>query len=138
MLCEKAFTPDARDAEEVIMAAKAKSRSLMEAMRTRFAPLMQSTGMLLFFLSADRQGDNHLYHKYELRCPHSVESRAPTGYIIVEGSAPSMLDSFTVFSKDGCSVKLDWQGGWGSFREADAVALDIAAGRKENTVMTFA
>jgi len=97
-----------------------------------------STGMLLFFLSADRQGDNHLYHKYELRCPHSVESRAPTGYIIVEGSAPSMLDSFTVFSKDGCSVKLDWQGGWGSFREADAVALDIAAGRKENTVMTFA
>ena len=41
MLCEKAFTPDARDAEEVIMAAKAKSRSLMEAMRTRFAPLMQ-------------------------------------------------------------------------------------------------
>jgi predicted dehydrogenase len=41
MLCEKAFTPDARDAEEVIMAAKAKSGSLMEAMRTRFTPLMQ-------------------------------------------------------------------------------------------------
>ena len=32
VLCEKAFTPDARDAEEVTMSAKAKSGSLMEAM----------------------------------------------------------------------------------------------------------
>jgi hypothetical protein len=36
VLCEKAFTPDARDAEEVIMAAKAKSGSLTEAMWTQF------------------------------------------------------------------------------------------------------
>ena len=33
---------------------------------------------------------------------------------------------------------MDWQGGRGSFWEADAVALDIATGRKENTVMPFA
>lgn len=41
VLCDKAFTPNARDAKEVIMAAKVKSGSLMEAMWTRFTPLMQ-------------------------------------------------------------------------------------------------
>jgi hypothetical protein len=67
--------------------------------------------------------------------PSFCRIEGSNGYIIVEGSAPSTPDSFTVFSKDGCSVKSDWQGGRGSFREADAVALNIAAGRKENTVM---
>lgn len=85
--------------------------------------------------------------------PSFCRIEGSNGNIIVEGSAPSIPDSFTIFSKDDCSspdnpageestakatVKLDWQGGRGSFWGADAVALDIAAGRKENTVMPFA
>jgi predicted dehydrogenase len=47
VLCEKAFTLNARDAEEVIAAAKAKSVFLMEAMWLRFTPLMQTLQKML-------------------------------------------------------------------------------------------
>lgn len=64
-----------------------------------------------------------------------------------------MPNSFTVFSKGvgsspdnpvgnkplaKATVKSDRQGGRGFFLEANAVALDVAAGRKENNVMPFA
>jgi hypothetical protein len=64
-----------------------------------------------------------------------------------------MPDSFTVFSKRGGSnpdnpageestakatVKSDRQSGRGFFWEADAVALDIVAGRRESLVMPLA
>ena len=40
VLCEKPFTVNAREAEEVIALARAKNVFLMEAMWTRFLPLM--------------------------------------------------------------------------------------------------
>ena len=67
-------------------------------------------------------------------------------YIIVEGSAPSILDSFTVFSESGglssdnpacegspakTTVESDQQSGRGSFWEVDVAALDIAGGWKQ-------
>lgn len=76
------------------------------------------------------------------------------GYIIVEGTAASAPDSFTIFPKLGISssgaveavagtnVKEQTfkfhKKGRGFFYEADAVALDIAAGRVENDIMPLA
>ena len=239
VLCEKAFTLNARDAEEVVAAAKAKGTFLMEAMWTRFKPLMQtlqkmlhqdkvigdvhrtfcdfglqldvaslppesrykdpalgagslldigiyaltwglvsldpglgvesempevlaqqtlsdgvdlSSSMLLFFPSTGRQGIITSTTNIETM-PSFCRIEGSTGYITVDGPAPSSPHSLTVFSKRGgfspdntpgeesvvkATVKLDLQGGRGFFWEADAVALDIAAGRKENAVMPFA
>jgi len=47
VLCEKPFTMNARDAEEVFAAAKKKNVFVMEAMWTRFYPLMKSLQSLL-------------------------------------------------------------------------------------------
>lgn len=239
VLCEKAFTLNARDAEEVIAAAKAKGVFLMEAMWTRFTPLMQtlrrmlheekvigevhrafcdfgldldittlppesrykdpalgagslldigiysltwglvsldpglgaqsempkilaqqtlshgvdvSSSMLLFFPSTGRQGIITSTTNTKTM-PSFCRIEGSSGYIIAEGPAPSMPDVFTVFSKGGGSspdnpagdesitkatVRSDRQGGRGFFWEADAVALDIAAGRKEDAIMPFA
>ncbi len=70
------------------------------------------------------------------------------GHIIVEGLVGSHPDSFTVFHKSDAPAagvpfafhqegqRLNFnQEGWGFYYEADAVALDIAAGRKENAIM---
>ncbi|OBT75646.1 hypothetical protein VF21_05199 [Pseudogymnoascus sp. 05NY08] len=47
ILCEKAFTLNAREAREVFAAAKAKGVFIMEAMWTRFFPLTQTLQRLL-------------------------------------------------------------------------------------------
>jgi predicted dehydrogenase len=47
VLCEKPFTVNAREAEEVIALARRKKVFLMEAMWTRFLPLMVKTRQLL-------------------------------------------------------------------------------------------
>jgi hypothetical protein len=85
--------------------------------------------------------------------PSFCRIEGSNGYITVEGSAPSIPDSFTVSSEGGSlspdtpacegspaktTVKSDQQGGRGSFWEADVVALDIAVGRKQNTGMLSA
>ena len=238
VLCEKAFTLNARHAEEVIAAAKAKGVFLMEAMWTRFTPLMQTlqkmlhvdrvignvnrtfcdfgldmdisslpaesrykdpalgagslldlgiysltwgllsldqgigekaempeilavqtmsdkvdvaSSMLLHYPSG-RQGiitsTTNISHPYEW-----CRIEGSQGHIIVRGSAPSTPFSFTVYKKAGGSnfnnpageepkaiytFTSDRQGGQGLFWEADAIALDIAAGRKENAIMPWA
>jgi predicted dehydrogenase len=48
ILCEKAFTITAREAEEVFTAASAKNVYIMEAMWTRFHPLVQDLRKALF------------------------------------------------------------------------------------------
>lgn len=48
VLCEKAFTLNAKEAEEVISAAKAKGTFLMEGMWTRFRPLVTDLRHALF------------------------------------------------------------------------------------------
>ncbi len=238
VLCEKAFTLNARDAEEVIAAAKSKGVFLMEAMWTRFTPLMQTLQKMLhedkvigninrtfcdFGLDMDVSSlptesrykdpalgagslldigiysltwgllslDAGIGEKAEM--PHVLAAQTMSddvdvassmllyypsgrqgiitsttnishppewcriegseGYIIAKGAAPSMPDSFTVYTKGGGSnsdnpvggeakatqtVTSERQGGRGFFWEADAVALDIAAGRKENAVMPWA
>jgi hypothetical protein len=76
------------------------------------------------------------------------------GYITVEGPATSVPNSFTVYGKNAGSATGDVAGkevkvakgntytfekiGMGFYWEADAVALDIAAGRKENAIMPHA
>lgn len=47
VLCEKPFTMNAKEAEEVFAAAKAKGVFIMEAMWTRFFPLMKSIRRLI-------------------------------------------------------------------------------------------
>lgn len=72
------------------------------------------------------------------------------GHIVIEGLVASHPDSFTVFHKSsepepgepiafnkaGQQFKFP-QEGWGFYYEADAAALDVAAGRKENAVMPW-
>ena len=75
------------------------------------------------------------------------------GYITVQGMAASAPGSFTVYSKNAGSATGDVQGevkvpkgktytfekdGKGFFWEADAVAVDIAACRKESAIMPHA
>lgn len=76
---------------------------------------------------------------------------ATEGFITVEGVAASAPSSFTVYSKnagsagDGVSgenvkpigevYRFQNERGRGFFWEADAVALDIAAGKTENAIM---
>lgn len=189
VLCEKAFTLNAKDAAEVIAAAKAKGVFLMEAMWTRFTPLMQtlqkmlheekvigdvhrtfcdfgldldipslpaesrykdpalgagslldigiysltwglvsldhgkgatsemptvlaqqslshgvdvSSSILLFFPSTGRQGIITLTTNIKT-APSFCRIEGTNGHIIINGPAPSMPDSFTVFSKGGGS-----------------------------------
>ena len=62
------------------------------------------------------------------------------GHIVVEGEYASRPEAFTVYLKDGDRDdqrhEFPIQGG-GFFWEADAVALDIAAGKRENDVMPW-
>lgn len=60
------------------------------------------------------------------------------GVVIVEGFAGSVPASFTVQQIDGEPKKYEFERpGKGFYWEADAVALDIAGGRKENDVMPW-
>jgi len=71
------------------------------------------------------------------------------GHIDVEGPVASHPESFTIFHKSDPEVGVPFafnkagqtftfkQKGWGFYYEADAVALDIAAGRKENSIMPW-
>ena len=61
------------------------------------------------------------------------------GTVVVEGDMASMPGSFTVHPSDGGEPKrYDFEKpGKGLYWEADAVALDIAAGRKQNDVMPW-
>lgn len=61
------------------------------------------------------------------------------GTVVVEGDMASMPGSFTVYPNDGGDSKTYYfeKPGKGLYWEADAVALDIAAGRKQNDVMPW-
>lgn len=110
-----------------------------------------SSSILLFFPSTGRQGIITSATNIKT-APSFCRIEGTNGYIIINELAPSIPDSFTVFSKGGGSspsnpagdeftakatVRSDRQGGRGFFWEADVVALDIAAGRTENAVMPF-
>jgi hypothetical protein len=99
------------------------------------------SSMLLFFPSTGRQGITTSTTNSKTM-PSFCRIEGSNGYIIAEGPVPSMLDSFTVFSKGGewsadnpageepivmATLRSDRQGGRGFFWEADAVALDVAA-----------
>jgi predicted dehydrogenase len=228
VLCEKAFTINAREAEEVFTAAKAKGVFVMEAMWTRFFPLVQdlqnlvheekiigdvrrvfcdlgldmdftslgaesrlknltlgagtlldigiysltwglltleyghrqeeppsvvavqsisdggvdvATSVLMLYPSTGKQGiltSTALGKTPDVFC----RIEGSKGYITVEGISASAPSAFTVHQKDG-EYKTGKKyavnhSGFGLFWEADAVALDIAAGRSESTVMPWA
>lgn len=227
VLCEKAFTLNARDARDVFAAASEKGVFVMEAMWTRFFPLTLELQRLLHeqkvigvvvrvftdfgreqdVLSKDtdsrlrnvelgagsllnigiysvtwgllaiedqaRSGEDDemqikavqtlqegvdvastviLYWPktgQQAICTSTSSFKNPSrefcriegtkGHIIIEGDCASCPDAFTVYTKG----KKEGEGheypvpGAGLFWEADAVALDIAAGRKEDRVMPW-
>ncbi|KAF2661796.1 NAD(P)-binding protein [Lophiostoma macrostomum CBS 122681] len=228
VLCEKAFTLNARDAKEVFAAAKEKGVFVMEALWTRFFPLVQELQHLIHeekvignvhrvfadlgldqdlaslgpesrlknpalgagtlldvciysltwgLLSLDRNiGEAAeqpvikavqtlsdtidvastvvLFYPSTGRqaiCTSTAMFRTPDvfcriegseGHITVEGVSASCPSAFTVYSK-GQSLSEGKRfttpnPGFGLFWEADAVAEDIAAGKKENTIMPWA
>ena len=61
------------------------------------------------------------------------------GTVVVEGDMASMPQAFTVYFNDGRDPKrYDFEKpGMGLYWEADAVALDIEAGRKQNDIMPW-
>lgn len=223
VLCEKAFTLNAREAEEVFAAARAKGVFVMEAMWTRFFPLVRKLRSLIH---EDRViGDVHrtfcdfamdqkiasLGPESRLKNPAlgagslldigvysltfvllamdgkigeqaekpkvvaaqslsdgidiassitllyegarqgiattSTSVKTPevfcriqgsAGTITVEGIATSVPRSFTVENSEG-EKKFEFEKpGMGFYYEADAVALDIASGRRQNDIMPWA
>ncbi|KAJ4293189.1 hypothetical protein N0V90_008471 [Kalmusia sp. IMI 367209] len=235
ILCEKAFTLNAREAEEVLLAATAKGIYIMEAMWTRFHPLVHDLRKVLFTdkLIGDVRrtfcdfGQNHniasLGSESRLKNPAlgagslltigiypltwgvltldenigleaaetkivadqslvdgvdmatTIVLRYPAtgrqgiltstsefksdytfcriegtrGYVLVGGHYASSPKEFSVWRNKGSSSSVFTEAerdqsilekkyddvGFGLYREADAVALDIAAGRKENGIM---
>lgn len=226
VLCEKPFALNAKEAEEVFAAAKTQGVFIMEAMWTRFYPLVRKIQDLIFkeqklgtvyrtfcdfglvidipnlpagsrykdpalgagslldigiysltwgvITSTDKAGEaaedpqvsstqtlNHgvdtassVLLRYpstgkQSICTSTTDVTGPTdfariegsrGHIVVQGPTPSAPESFSFYPSDGgpeeeyCFEKP----GFGLFWEADAVAHDIAAGRKENATMPWA
>ncbi|KAF2251221.1 NAD(P)-binding protein [Trematosphaeria pertusa] len=228
VLCEKAFTLNARDAKEVFAAAENKGVFVMEALWTRFFPLVQQlqrlvheenvigsvhrvfadlgldqdfaslgpdsrlrnpalgAGTLLdiciysltwgllaldakvgeeaekpvikavqtLFDSIDVASTVVLYYPSTGRqaiCTSTAMFKTPdlfcriegtNGYITVEGVSASRPSAFTIYAKDEGTTEgkryTVANPGFGLFWEADAIAHDIAAGRKESAVMPWA
>ncbi|KAK0383618.1 hypothetical protein NLU13_9529 [Sarocladium strictum] len=224
ILCEKAFTLNAREASEVLAAAEARGVFVMEAMWTRFFPLVLSLQDLLhkqkaigsiqrvicdfsLELGLDKLGpdsrlknpalgagtllDMGIYpltwtllgleapldggaavEKPEVVAAQSLKDgvdvatsiilkypdgrqgiatanasfrsippccriEGTKGAILVNGVAPQP-NSFVLVTPDGGEEKYDFERvGKGFYWEADAVALDIAAGRKQNALMPW-
>ena len=95
--------------------------------------------MLLHYRSNGRQGICTSTTNYP--CRHDfARIEGSKGHIIVHGSAPSTPDSFTFHPKDGGKEErysFD-KPGRGFYWEADAVAQDLKAGRKQNETMPWA
>lgn len=219
VLCEKAFTLNVAEANEVFEAAKEKGVFVMEAMWTRFFPLAKKLQQLLheekvigdvkrvfcdFGLKQDiasLPADSRLKDPalgagtlldvgiYSLTWgllgvgpqtekPKIVASQelvngvdaatsmilsfpggqqavltstslhktpppfcrieGAKGAVVVEGGAASIPGFFTVYADEGEPKRYDFEKpGRGFYYEADAVAVDIAAGRKENGIMPW-
>lgn len=227
VLCEKAFAINAREAREVFAAAKAKGVFVMEAMWTRFFPLVHdlqnllheervigdvhrvfcdlgldmdlgslgpesrlknpalgagtlldigiysltwglltlesgqrqektpnvvavqsisdegidvATSVLMLYPSTGKQGiltSTALGRTPDVFC----RIEGSKGYITVEGISASVPSAFTVYRKDtNRGQRKSYvvpHPGFGLYWEADAVALDIAAGRTESAVMPW-
>ncbi|CAI4212826.1 unnamed protein product [Parascedosporium putredinis] len=203
VLCEKAFALNAAEARVVLDAAKAKGVFVMEAMWTRFYPLVKELQKLVHedkilgdvhravcdfalaqniaSLPADSRlknpalgagtlldigiycltwgllaldsgiGDGaerpqvsaqqHLVDGVDLPAGASEFCRieGTKGTLVVEGIAASAPNSFTVNLEGQEPKTYEFEKpGFGFYFEADAVALDIAAGRKENATMPWA
>lgn len=219
VLCEKAFTLNSAEAEEVIAEAERQGVFVMEAMWTRFMPLVEKLRELLhqekaigdihrascdFSLPMDLSsfpstsrlknpalGAGSLLNigiysltwvilAMETNFGHeqpkilasqvirdeidiattailtysqgkqgvvtaSLSTTSPSsfcriegakGFVIVDGPAASMPQSFTVHVHNQMPVKYEFKApGRGYYWEADAVALDISANKKGNSVM---
>lgn len=234
VLCEKAFAVTAREAKDVLAAAKEKSVFIMEAMWTRFFPLVHTlqqlvhqeqsigevqrvfcdlgldmdmvslgsesrlrkralgagtlldiciysltwglltldptraekprmvavqslskddgidvaTSVLLHYPSTGRQGiltSTAMAKTPDVFC----RIEGTKGYITVEGISASAPSAFTLYPKTGEKLStlasmpsgkryhVEYEG-FGMFWEADAVALDVGAGRTENAIMPWA
>jgi predicted dehydrogenase len=115
-----------------------------------------ASSILLHYSSTGRQGI--LTSTTEIKTePVFCRIEGTNGYITVEGGVASAPSSFTVYPKNtgsatgdvskvsgggggprGADVYKFENDGFGFFWEADAVAMDIAAARKENAIMPHA
>ncbi|PMD32838.1 NAD(P)-binding protein [Hyaloscypha variabilis F] len=106
-----------------------------------------STSMIMHYPASGQQAVLSMSMETKL-ASNFCRIEGTKGHIDVEGLVTSHPESFTIFHKSerpesgipfafnkaGQKFKFD-QEGWGFHYEADAVALDIAAGRQENAIM---
>lgn len=121
----------------------------VQAAQTLFEGVDTTTSVILSIPSTGSQGI--LTSTSMARTPHIFcRIEGSKGYITVEGESASIPSAFTVHYKlpklsEGEPVLVSTQEqrfsletpGWGLYWEADAVAVDIAAGRQENSLMPW-
>lgn len=118
------------------------------ATQTHLHGVEVTSSVLIQYPSTGRQGLVTSTTMSGYREPVVCRIQGTEGHIDVEGTAPSHPLSFTVFRRkqgtksdkkdDFESVKYDYpQIGRGFIYEADNTALDIAAGRKESSIMPW-
>jgi len=97
------------------------------------------TQVLLHYPSNGRQGISTSTTNYSQRHPFA-RIEGSKGHIEVDGEAPSSPEYFIFYPKDGGKEeRFDFKKpGRGFWWEADAVAQDLKAGRKQNATMPWA
>ncbi|KAG7117990.1 D-xylose 1-dehydrogenase (NADP(+)) like protein [Verticillium longisporum] len=96
-------------------------------------------GMSAIFLYADGCQSIVTSNTSVKSAPEFCRVEGSEGTVVVEGVAASVPGSFTVKKLNGEEKKYDFERpGMGFYWEADAVALDIAAGRTESAIMPWA
>lgn len=99
------------------------------------------TGTTIVTLYADgRQGVATAHMGVKTDTEEFARINGTEGTLVVEGGAAPVPTVYRIKKLDGTEQKFEFdrRGGRGFFWEADAVALDIAAGRKENAIMPWA
>jgi predicted dehydrogenase len=128
---------------------RSKERPAVLAAAKLFHGIDIATSVILHYPASGRQAILSMSMETKTDRP-LCRIEGTKGHIIVEGLVGSHPDSFTVFHKSDkpepglpfafhqVGQKFSFnQEGWGFYYEADAVALDIAAGRKENAIMPW-
>jgi len=98
-----------------------------------------SSQVLLHYPSTGRQGICTSTTNVPLKDPYA-RIEGSKGHIVVHGGAASAPENFTFYPKDGGKEELFTfeKPGRGFYWEADAVAVDLQAGRKQDATMPWA
>ncbi|KAJ5371232.1 uncharacterized protein N7496_007324 [Penicillium cataractarum] len=122
--------------EKPLTAAPEKPKIL--AAQTLSDEIDISTSIILHYADG-RQGIATSNAVVKSSSPSFCRIEGTEGVVFVYGRGPSMPDYFTVRKLNGEETKYEFEKpGMGFFWEADAVAVDVAAGRTESTIMPWA